>query len=109
MSRQSVLVLTALADEPRHGYALLREVEALSGGQVLLRVGTLYGALERLAAEGLITVDREETVQGRSRRYWRLSEAGRGRVVEEEAALRADADAIAHRLLRHPVVRLAAT
>ena len=47
------LILAALAPQPLHGYAIIGEVAALSGGRLALRPGTLYGALDRLADEGL--------------------------------------------------------
>ncbi|GGQ26267.1 PadR family transcriptional regulator [Streptosporangium pseudovulgare] len=77
-------VLVALLDEPLHGHAILKAVAELSGRRVNPSVGTLYGILERLNDRGLIAVDREETVGGRSRRYFRLAEDGRG-VLEAEA------------------------
>jgi PadR family transcriptional regulator, regulatory protein PadR len=70
------LMLTALADEPRHGYGVIQEVERLSGGETKLRTGTLYAAFDRLSGEGLIAVAREEVVEGRLRRYYRLTESG---------------------------------
>jgi PadR family transcriptional regulator, regulatory protein PadR len=70
------LMLTALADKPRHGYGVMQEVERLSGGGTTLRTGTLYAALDRLTQEGLIEVTSEEVVEGRLRRYYRLTEAG---------------------------------
>ncbi|WP_461118180.1 PadR family transcriptional regulator [Saccharothrix stipae] len=76
MSEQVFLVLTALAEEPLHGYAIVRAVEELSEGRMRLKVGTLYGALDRLVAEGLAERDREEVHQGRLRRYYRLTDAG---------------------------------
>ncbi|MEU4443816.1 PadR family transcriptional regulator [Actinosynnema sp. NPDC050801] len=85
MSEQVFLVLTALAEEPLHGYAIVRAVEELSEGRVRLRVGTLYGALDRLVAEGLAERDREEVHQGRLRRYYRLTDAG-VRVLSAEVA-----------------------
>lgn len=48
----SVLILTSLAEGPKHGYALVQDVKRFSG--VLLGPGTLYGALDRLEAMGLI-------------------------------------------------------
>lgn len=48
----SVLILTSLADGPKHGYALIQDIEAFSG--VLLGAGTLYGALARLEDRRLI-------------------------------------------------------
>lgn len=83
LQEPSFLILTALAARPRHGYALLTDVVELSGGAVTLRVGTLYGALDRLAREGLIEIDREEVVDSRPRRYYRLSEAGALRLQAE--------------------------
>lgn len=52
-----------------------------------LRVGTLYGALDRLAAQGLVEVDHEETVDSRLRRYYRLTDAGRAKLAEEAARI----------------------
>ena len=70
------LILTALAGGPRHGYGVIQEVERLSQGRTRLRAGTLYAAFDRLSREGLIEVAREEVVEGRLRRYYRLTEAG---------------------------------
>jgi len=47
-------------------YAIIKETERLSGGDVRLPVGTLYGALERLLNEGLVSVDGEEIIEGRA-------------------------------------------
>lgn len=84
LSEQAFFVLTALVDQPRHGYGILGEVAALSNGRVHLKVGTLYGVLERLVADGLVEFDREEVAQGRLRRYYRLTDSG-GRSLAEEA------------------------
>jgi DNA-binding PadR family transcriptional regulator len=67
------LILTALADGSQHGYGIITDVQQISGGRVRLRPGTLYTALDRLRADGLIGVDREEVVDGRLRRYYRLT------------------------------------
>ena len=88
MTGQAFFVLTALADGARHGYGILGEVAELSGGRVRLKIGSLYGVLERLAAGGLIEPDREEAHDGRLRRYYRLTREGR-RALAEEAELRA--------------------
>ena len=58
-----------------------------------LRPGTLYGALDRLAAEGLLEADREEVVNGRLRRYYRLTDAGAAVLEQEAARLQHNADA----------------
>jgi DNA-binding PadR family transcriptional regulator len=72
----TLLLLAALADAPRHGYALIGEVARMSGGRVRLRAGTLYGALDRLLAQGLVRVEREEIVEGRARRVYALTAPG---------------------------------
>ena len=69
MTGQAFFVLTALADGPRHGYGIVREVTELSQGRVKLKIGSLYGVLDRLTAGGLIEADREEAHDGRLRRY----------------------------------------
>ncbi|HWS32715.1 MAG TPA: PadR family transcriptional regulator [Actinoplanes sp.] len=99
MREPTFLVLTALAEEPRHGYAVIEDVAAMTGGRVRLRAGTLYAALDRLRGEGLIEVDREEIVQSRLRRYYRLSAAGERSLATETARLR-DQAAIAEKRLR---------
>ena len=88
MTGQAFFVLTALADGPRHGYGIVGEVAELSRGRVRLKIGSLYGVLDRLATEGLIEADREEAHDGRLRRYYRLTRDGR-RALGEEAELRA--------------------
>lgn len=84
MTEPAFFVLTALVGEARHGYGIVRAVEELSGGRISLKIGTLYGVLDRLAAEGLVELDREEAHQGRLRRYYRLTEPG-ARALEAEA------------------------
>jgi len=76
MREPTFWILTALAQTPRHGYGIIQAVAALSEGQVTIQAGTLYAALDRLAAEGLVEVDRDEKVDGRDRRYYRLTEGG---------------------------------
>ncbi|GGK83847.1 PadR family transcriptional regulator [Sphaerisporangium melleum] len=85
MTEPAFLVLTALADQPRHGYGIVQEVERLSGGRTLLKIGSLYGVLDRLTGDELVALDREEVWQGRLRRYYRLTESG-ARALEKEAA-----------------------
>jgi DNA-binding PadR family transcriptional regulator len=84
LTEPAFLILTALVDAPRHGYGIVGEVEQLSRGRVRLKVGTLYGVLDRLVADGLIELDREEVADGRLRRYFRLTEAG-GQTLQSEA------------------------
>jgi DNA-binding PadR family transcriptional regulator len=88
MREPTFLILTALAGAPRHGYGILQEVTVLSGGRVSLLTGTLYTALDRLSAEGLVEPDHEELVDGRARRYYRLTAEGLAALTAETARLR---------------------
>ena len=90
--------LTALANGSQHGYGIIIDVREISGGRVRLRAGTLYSALDRLRADELIGVDREEVVDGRLRRYYRLTPAGTKRLAAEAARLQAAASAALTRL-----------
>jgi DNA-binding PadR family transcriptional regulator len=102
-------VLLALADERqgKHGYAVAREVEELTEGQIRMGPGTLYGSIQRMLDASLI----EESPRARRarpddderRRYYRVTPFGR-RVLELEVARLADVVAIARRkqLLREP-------
>jgi DNA-binding PadR family transcriptional regulator len=73
LQEATLLVLTALSRGSQHGYGIIADVQQISGGRVTLRAGTLYAALDRLRAAGLIGVDREEVADGRPRRYYRLT------------------------------------
>ena len=105
MQEPTFFILTAIAEQPRHGYAVMQAVERLSDGRVTLRAGTLYAALDRLTGEGLLEVDHEEAVEGRLRRYYRLTDHGVAQLTEEVDRMRAAASIAAARLRR--VTRLA--
>jgi DNA-binding PadR family transcriptional regulator len=90
LQEPSFLILTSLAAGPQHGYAIMTDAQEISGGQVRLRAGTLYAALDRLQAEGLVDFDREEIVEGRLRRYYRITGAGATRLAAEATRLRAN-------------------
>jgi len=98
MQEATFLILTALAQGPQHGYGIIQDVGRISGQRVALRAGTLYGALERLDADGLIAIDREEIVDGRLRRYYRLSDEGSARLAEEAKRLQESAATALQRL-----------
>jgi DNA-binding PadR family transcriptional regulator len=98
MQEATFLILTALAAGSQHGYGILTDVQQISGGRVRLRAGTLYTALERLRTDGLIAVDREEIVENRLRRYYRLTPQGSGLLAAEAARLQANAAAALARL-----------
>jgi DNA-binding PadR family transcriptional regulator len=91
MTEATFLILTALAGESQHGYAVIEDVGRMTDGRVRLRAGTLYAALDRLRGDGLIEVDREEVVQSRLRRYYRLTGAGEQSLTAETSRLRAQA------------------
>jgi|HubBroStandDraft_2_1064218.scaffolds.fasta_scaffold91564_2 PadR family transcriptional regulator PadR len=84
MREPTYYILASLLDGPLHGYALIKRSEDLSGGRVRLATGTLYTALDRLAAEGYVRLVSEEIVNGRVRRSYGLTDPG-------AAALRAEA------------------
>jgi DNA-binding PadR family transcriptional regulator len=92
------LILTALAGEPIHGYGLIAEVARLSDGRISLRPGTLYGALDRLVDAGLVRVEREEIIDGRLRRYYRLAEPGGELLSVETERMRRNVEAATARL-----------
>lgn len=89
-------VLLALADEERHGYGIILEVEERTGGAVRVGPGTLYGALKRLREGGLIEESDERPdpdLDDERRRYYRLTGFGAKALAAEverlEAAVRA--------------------
>nr|WP_246852273.1 PadR family transcriptional regulator [Patulibacter sp. SYSU D01012] len=98
VTRTTFFVLASLADGRRHGYGIVQRAAELSGGDVRLATGTLYGALDRLAGAGLVVADGDEVVDGRLRRYYRLTDAGAAAVRDEAARLRRAADVVATRL-----------
>jgi DNA-binding PadR family transcriptional regulator len=102
MQEPTFLILTALAAQPLHGYGIIQSVATLSDEEVKLRPGTLYGALDRLAEQGLIAVDREEAVEGRLRRYYRLSESGAAALGAQAERLKRRATAAEAQLSRRP-------
>ena len=87
VSEPVLLVLLSLAEQPRHGYAILKDVEAMSGGRVLLSTGTLYGALQRLLDNGWIERVEEDNTP-RDRRTYRLTARGRRNLQMEIERMR---------------------
>jgi DNA-binding PadR family transcriptional regulator len=99
MREPTFLILTALAAGAQHGYGIMTDVAGISGGRVRLRAGSLYAALNRLVAEGLVEFDREEIVDGRLRRYYRLTPSGAQRLAVEVERL-SRTTAVARRRLK---------
>ena len=84
-------ILLALADEERHGYAIMKQVQTDSDGRVKMGPGTLYGALSRMTKSGLIdeSEGRLDTDLDDERRiYYRLTDAGRDALSLEIARYR---------------------
>ena len=72
-------ILVALADEDRHGYAIIQEVAARSGGEVRLSAGTLYRSIQRMLEQGLIAETRQRPApefDDERRRYYRITPFG---------------------------------
>jgi DNA-binding PadR family transcriptional regulator len=98
MQEATFLILTALAGRAQHGYGIIADVEQISGQRVRLKAGTLYAALDRLRDDGLIEVDREEIVDSRLRRYYRLTTAGGTTLADEAQRLSAHVQTALSRL-----------
>lgn len=87
LSEPVILILTSLASEPKHGYALLKDIERLSGGRIQLSTGTLYGAIRRLLDDGWIErFEQDDT--SRDKRAYCLTTKGRALLRSEIARLR---------------------
>jgi DNA-binding PadR family transcriptional regulator len=103
MTKQAIqeptfLIMTALAAGAQHGYGIMTDVARISERRVKLRAGTLYAALDRLRGDGLIEIDREEIVEGRLRRYYRLTRSGAQVLADEADRMRANASVATRRL-----------
>lgn len=90
LTESTFFIVLSLAPGPRHGYAILKEVEALSDGRITLSTGTLYGALKRmLDADWIERVeDPEADSSARERKAYRLTKLGRRILKAETARLR---------------------
>jgi DNA-binding PadR family transcriptional regulator len=85
-------ILLALADEDRHGYAIIQDVANRTGGAIRLSAGTLYRTIQRMLEDGLIVEPRERPApedDDERRRYYRLSPLGQA-VAKAEARRLAD-------------------
>ena len=86
-------VLVAMAEGPRHGYAIAQEVEELTSGRLVMGPGTLYGSLQRMTTAGLIEEapnPGEDGLHANRRRYYRMTPLGSEALrAESERLLRA--------------------
>lgn len=88
-----LLLLSALETEPAHGYALVETLRARSEGAFDLAEGTVYPSLYRLERRGLVASN-WETVAGRRRRVYRLTNSGRRALEKERSEWHAFAQAM---------------
>ena len=78
LTETTLLILVALSTTPKHGYAILKEVSALSSARITLSTGTLYGALERLLDQQWIErIDESAGQNERGRKEYQLTQLGR--------------------------------
>jgi len=87
MSESVLLILLSLTERPRHGYSILKDVEEMSQGRIMLSTGTLYGALHRLLKDRWIERFKEDAVS-RGRQAYRLTGEGRRQLRMEIARMR---------------------
>jgi DNA-binding PadR family transcriptional regulator len=82
-----LMILLSLAEKPRHGYSLMKDIESLSDGRVRLSTGTLYGALRRLLED--LWIERfEQDDTSREKQAYRLTVAGRKQLHGELERMR---------------------
>jgi DNA-binding PadR family transcriptional regulator len=79
LTETSFFIVLSLANSPKHGYGIIKEVEAISDGRVLLAAGTLYSALRRMLEDGWIErlEDDQSNVDSRERKLYSLTDLGR--------------------------------
>ena len=102
-------LLVALADGEKHGYALMREVERITDGEVSMGPGTLYGAIKRMLGAGLIieTDERPDPeLDDERRRYYRITEEGTRALGAEAARMERLIQAARSKRVRWPKPRL---
>jgi DNA-binding PadR family transcriptional regulator len=87
VSEQVLLILLSLAEQPRHGYAILQDTARMSEGRVRLSTGTLYGALRRLLEDKWIERF-EEKDSSRGKQAYRLTATGRRNLQMEVARMK---------------------
>jgi DNA-binding PadR family transcriptional regulator len=98
--RPTYFVLAALLDGPLHGYGIIKRAGELSGGEVHLSTGTLFGALDRLVESGLVEAGEEEKVEGRVRRSYTLTRDGHAALAAEAKSLRQAARVVEARIAK---------
>jgi len=87
MTEPVLLILLSLAEQPRHGYAILQDTLHMSGGRVRISTGTLYGALRRLLRDRWIERFQEQD-NSRGKQAYRLTALGRRNLQSEVSRLK---------------------
>ncbi len=90
LTETTYFILLSLSPEPKHGYAIMKEVQVLSENRIVLSTGTLYGALKRLLDQGWIIRLDDDNPRGniRDRKVYKLSQHGRRALKDEIARLK---------------------
>jgi DNA-binding PadR family transcriptional regulator len=78
------LVLAILTEGDSYGYAIIKRVAELSGGHLQWTDGMLYPVLHRLERQGLVAAKWGESESGRSRKYYRITKAGRAQLADQK-------------------------
>lgn len=88
LTETTFFILLSLLPGPRHGYAIMKDVQALSSNRIVFSTGTLYGALKRLLEDDWIERSQESPEldeTGRVRKFYALTQKGR-RILESEVS-----------------------
>ena len=80
-----LLILRTLLFGPSHGHAVAKSIRSVSGDVLHVETGSLYPALHRLEAQGWITAEWQLSEKGKRAKYYRLTAAGRKRLVSEQS------------------------
>jgi DNA-binding PadR family transcriptional regulator len=90
LTETTFFILFSLFASPRHGYSIIKEVHSLSGGRISMAAGTLYGAIKRLVElDWIEPVEKTiKQIDGRERKYYRLTKSGSARLRQEVRRIR---------------------
>ena len=86
LTESTFFILLSLSTGPRHGYAILKDVQGLSDGRIMLSTGTLYGAIKRLLDQvWIVRLDSELDMEldGRGKKVYQLTDLGRKILLAE--------------------------
>lgn len=78
-----MLILKSLTSEARHGWAIAKRIQAVSGDVLQIKQGSLYPALHRLEQQGLIKAEWQQSDTGREAKFYSLTKAGRAQLQAE--------------------------